>query len=72
MSDSDHVRIADEPSTTPSASGCCGSTPKPVSTLTEPAAGPCCGTSAEASAEGSCCASHAKADAVAVGQGCCG
>jgi hypothetical protein len=35
-------------------------------------AGPCCGTASDAAADGSCCGSVAKADAVATGQGCCG
>jgi hypothetical protein len=33
---------------------------------------PCCGTSAQASAEKSCCGSTAKTEAVAAGQSCCG
>lgn len=57
------------------ASGCCGSPAQAALTLPEPAAtaaSPCCGTKAEAAAEGSCCGSAAKTDAVAAGQGCCG
>ena len=55
-------------------SGCCGKPAPATLTLPEPAAAgdPCCGTQVEASAEGSCCGSAAKADAVAAGQGCCG
>jgi hypothetical protein len=54
-----------------SASGCCGSSA--VATTSEPqAANPCCGSSAAAAAEGSCCGSAAKTEAVAAGQGCCG
>jgi hypothetical protein len=55
--------------------GCCGNPPQATLTLPEPAqadARPCCGTATEAVAEGSCCGSTAKADAVASGQGCCG
>jgi len=55
-------------------SGCCGNPPQAAVDLPEPAvaASPCCGTRAEAAAEGSCCGSTAKTDAVAAGQGCCG
>jgi hypothetical protein len=55
-------------------SGCCGNPPQAALTLPEPAAvgGPCCGTTAAASAEGSCCGSEVKKQAVATGQGCCG
>ena len=55
--------------------GCCGNPPQATLTLptTAPAGtGPCCGTATDAVAEGSCCGSTAKADAVASGQGCCG
>ena len=58
------------------ASGCCGNPAQATIALPEPAAtpaaSPCCGTQAEATAEGSCCGSSAKSDAVAAGQGCCG
>jgi hypothetical protein len=53
--------------------GCCGSAA--VATTSEPQAAspsPCCGSSAEATAEGSCCGNTAKTEAVAAGQGCCG
>lgn len=56
-------------------SGCCGNPPQTTLALPEPATtagSPCCGTPAEATAEGSCCGSTAKTDAVAAGQGCCG
>jgi len=56
-------------------SGCCGNPPQATIALPEPATtapSPCCGTQADATAEGSCCASAAKSDAVAAGQGCCG
>jgi hypothetical protein len=55
-----------------SAGSCCGSTPQATAAEPVPAAvSPCCGTSAEASAEGSCCASSAKTEAVASGATCC-
>jgi SAM-dependent methyltransferase len=56
-----------------SASSCCGSTPQTTTAEPAPAvAGLCCDTSAEASAEGACCASAAKTEAVASGATCCG
>ncbi len=54
--------------------GCCGNPPQATLTLPEPATSrrPVLRHAAEAAAEGSCCGSAAKADAVAAGQGCCG
>src|SRR5689334_17077471 len=55
-------------------SGCCGNQQRTTPAPAEPTAtgAPCCGTQHEATAEGSCCGSAAKAGAVAAGQGCCG
>ena len=60
--------------------GCCGNPPQTL-ILPEPSAtetagvaetAPCCGTATEAQASGGCCGTQAKAEAVAVGTGCCG
>jgi arsenite methyltransferase len=54
-----------------SASSCCGAAPQTTTAEPTPAVSPCCGTSAGATAEDACCASAAKADAVASGATCC-
>jgi arsenite methyltransferase len=54
-------------------SGCCGSpTPTTVAPQAPASNDPCCGTSAEATAESSCCGSTAKTEAIASGATCCG
>ncbi|GGM89633.1 hypothetical protein ACFFX1_52675 [Dactylosporangium sucinum] len=53
--------------------GCCGNPPTALALPDSASDGaPCCGTPAEATAERSCCATAARTDAVAAGQGCCG
>jgi arsenite methyltransferase len=55
----------------PETSTCCGTSPQSIDGETA-AANTCCGTSADAAAEGSCCAGAAKTEAVAAGATCCG
>ena len=81
MSDTDTTTtrggIDEDPADTPTATGCCGN-PAPTAALPGTALPgtasnvPCCGTAAEATAEGSCCGSTAKTEAVASGATCCG
>ncbi|MFL6114940.1 MAG: hypothetical protein ACJ786_26865 [Catenulispora sp.] len=59
--------------TAPAGGSCCGSPAASTGDAkVEGVAGPCCGTAQEAKAEGYCCGSGAKVEAVASGNCGCG